>query len=124
MMIFRTLKTQPFHYKVSADGESHQLYSVGRNGVDDDGVVVEPDFSGLEGQYPGDTDLMILYGNRMANHAKEVAEYQAGQAAMAPQPRTGDEDGGELENESGEDSSEDSQSPTEENLPEQSNEDR
>ena len=69
---------QPFHYKVSASRESYKLYSVGADGDDDNGWVLEQDADQIGTQrHEGDLDLMILYGKRLVDNAKKVAEYRA-----------------------------------------------
>ena len=68
---------QSLQYVAAKNGESYRLYSVGRNGVDDNGEVDK------ENWYEhGDLDLKILEGNRLADVAQEVAEEAERQAKI------------------------------------------
>ena len=118
-------KTQPFKYTVSTNHESYQLYSVGRNGVDEDGLALEHyvDDDG-QSQYPGDIDLMVLYADRLSDNAKRVAEYEAEQAAQAAEQKAWDEMDDEIGDEDGEEPMEDLQYSIIEDFPNQPSDDR
>jgi len=82
---YSQLKKQPFHYRVSDSRETYQLYSVGGDGDDDDGETSSRYMD------EGDLDLREYCGNRLAEKAKEVADYEAEQAEIAREQKEWEE---------------------------------
>ena len=84
---------QPYRFEASEDRESYHLYSVGKDGDDDSGEIVE------EYWEEGDFDLIALFGDRLASNAKEVAEYEAEQARIALEEKECEEEFDAMEDE-------------------------
>ena len=61
----------PLRYRVSEDGSSYRVYSVGINGIHENGVLVENDFYA-----EGDYDLALMFGDRLKENQKVFDEYQ------------------------------------------------
>ena len=70
---------QPFQYVVSENRMSYQLYSFGWDRDDDSGKADKDSLWAED----GDLDLKVLYGDRLADNAKAVKEYEDQQAAEA-----------------------------------------
>ena len=75
---FCPVEDKPFQYVVSENRMSYQLYSYGWDRDDDSGKADK--YLWAE---DGDLDLKVLYGDRLADNAKAVKEYEDQQAAEA-----------------------------------------